>query len=347
MKLCTLLVLVLVLTGCAATSSASCTKLVNPAMFSHKPNKIINLKLLGFDVQDGDVICFEEGVYNGILIADFAMGNKGLIVKPSPDSKVILRNKKYSGTGIKITNSNNVSVQNFFITSGMYGVYVESSSNIAVIDNVVTDIGQHGIVVKSAASKKVFSNVLIANNMVSNTGARIRQYGEGIYIGNAEKKEQGLITDVTIIRNSIDRSQNEAIDIKGNTRNVQIIENRITNTNLKFNGAITIAVGTRFSENAKYFIEGNLIVGVKNRSGYRPLGIVIGQGNAKVFNNIIIEDHKSFVGICLFSTFTNQVSNLVEVKSNTVITKGMEHSQKCGDGGSSATDFGKFINSSG
>jgi hypothetical protein len=169
------------------------------------------------------------------------------------------------------------------------------------------------------------------------------QYGEGIYIGDVGKDTDSPVTDVHIYKNYLYLTKNEAIDIKSNTQNIRIIENTIVDTDLKFNGAITLAVNTEYGKDSNFLISKNKIIGVSNRSGYKPIGVAIGQGNARVTDNLIVEQNPDFIGICLFSTFTNQSARTVYISGNETITAGVAEVEQCGDGGTGARDYGKFV----
>jgi hypothetical protein len=343
MKFLFILATVALLSGCSNALLSTCSHYIDTDMFSDSENELIDLNSLGFDFNDGNVVCIESGVYRGLLISDLHFIDEKLTVQPTPRDKVIFVGKNYSGAGVRISNATGVRIQGFSMSKGMYGIYTTGSSMLELLENTITDVGQEGIVVKAGSSANGVSNITIANNLISNTGRRIGQYGEGIYIGDAKGNAKSLVSEVHIYQNILVRTKNEAIDIKSNTRDIQIIANTIIATDLKFNGAITLAVNIYHGEDSNFLVKNNKIIGVSNRSGYRPMGIAVGQGNASITNNLIVEKNINFVGICLFSTFTNQVANLVNISENEIVTRGKAVVERCADGGTGAKNFGKVV----
>ena len=284
----------------------------------------------------GDVICFKEGVYPPIIIQDIQDGAHNITLKADDNSHVKINNNDYKGMGIYINNSKNITISGFNLSGGLYGVYVKGSSNINLINNTIYNVGQEAIIVKSGISKQKLSNFIISNNLIFDTGKANSQYGEGIYIGDGNENFNEIIDNVIIDNNYIKNTMNEAIDIKINAKHVVINLNTIINTNLKFNGAITVATSDRHGADSDITISHNIIKGVENRSGYRPIGIAVGQGNTIITGNIILEDSTKFVGICLYSTFVNSGANTVMLGSNDIITNGQVFLPNCGNGGSNA-----------
>lgn len=291
----------------------------------------------------GDVICFKAGYYPAIRIENIDGGEHNITLQAELGSLVEIKRSSYSGTGIYIVNSKNITVSGFNISGGLYGIYAKGSSDLTLTQNTITNVGQEAIIVKSAISKQKLTNFIIANNVISHTGKGLSQYGEGIYIGDGNNNYNEFIDNVAIENNFISDTSNEAIDIKINTKNVTVHSNTILNTNLKFNGAITIATSDRYAENSNIIISNNMIEGVVNRSGYRPLGIAIGQGDALIKNNIIKEADERFVGICLFSTFVNAAANTVTLQMNEVTTQGRRLLVNCGSGGTGANALANVV----
>lgn len=287
--------------------------------------------------ESGDVICFRDGVYNAINIHDINGGDNSITVKAAPDSDVLILSSGYTGTGVSIKNSKNIIVSGLNISGGLYGVYATGSSDLKIANNHVYDVGQEGIIVKSGISEQPLSNFIIRGNTIFRTGQSTAQYGEGIYIGDGNDDYNKIMKNIKIINNQIFNTTNEAIDIKINTTNVLIKSNTLNNINLLFNGALTVATAARFGEDSNIIIKNNKIVGVINTNGYRANGIAIGQGNAIIKDNVIIENGDKFTGICIFTTFVNEEANIVSLSGNKIITSGLEVLLDCGDGGTGVT----------
>jgi len=291
----------------------------------------------------GEVICFKAGIYPSITIKNIQGGISKVTLKPEIDANVKILRSDYSGASITIKHSNNITISGFTLSGGMYGIYAQGSSDLTLVNNTIYDVGQEGIIIKSGMSKQSLSNFVITNNIISGTGKRLAVYGEGIYIGDGNDIYNEIIKNVTIENNNISNTMNEAIDIKINTKNINIHSNTISNTNLKFNGVITVATSNRYGADSNITITNNNIIGVVNRSGYRPIGIAIGQGNTLITDNMIIEESKIFVGICLFSTFVNKKANSVTLGVNHVLTNGIILLKNCGHGGTGARALASVI----
>ena len=286
---------------------------------------------------------FRAGTYAPIRIENIEGGVNNITLRAETKGLVKIKHSNYRGTAITINNSKNIVIRGFTLSGGLYGIYAKGSSDLTIVNNTIYNVGQEGVIIKSGISKQPLSNFIIANNIIVETGKVLSQYGEGIYIGDGNDKFNQILKNVTIAGNSISHTMNEAIDIKINTKNVNIHSNIINNTNLKFNGVITVATSNRHGEDSNISISHNNIVGVVNRSGYRPIGIAIGQGNALITDNMIIEENKRFVGICLFSTFVNTDANKVTLENNHVLTTGNSLVRNCGHGGTGANSLAEVI----
>lgn len=296
-------------------------------------NEYANFESALKESESGDVICFRDGVYDAINIHDINGGDNSITVKAASDSDVLISSSGYTGTGVSIKDSNNIIISGLSISGGLYGIYATGSSDLKLLNNHVYDVGQEGIIVKSGMSEQPLYNFIIRGNTIFGTGQSTAQYGEGIYIGDGNDDFNEVLTNVKVINNQIFNTSNEAIDIKINTTNVLVKSNTITNTNLLFNGVITVATAARFGADSNIVIKKNTIVGVVNTNGYRANGIAIGQGNAIIKDNVIIENSATFSGICLFTTFVNEEANTVIISGNQVMTSGIEVLEDCGDGG--------------
>lgn len=287
--------------------------------------------------QLGDSICLSDGDAESILITDFNSGAKPLTIRPINNLSTVIANKNYKGTGIKIRNSSGIIIHGMIITGGLFGIKVEDSSNIQLVSNLIYNVGNEAVLIKPKVSGG--KNFLVKNNTIFDTGNLHPRYGEGVYIGdgayNKDKtglKIQNTISNVLITNNVISDTSNEAIDIKSNAYNVRIEGNSISNIDLMFNAAITVATEASFASAGGYHIENNVINGVKNRSGYRPIGIAVGHGDASVINNVIVDYDKSLIAICLFTTFLNPRLNKVVLINNQLIGKGTLLSKTCSGG---------------
>jgi parallel beta-helix repeat protein len=278
----------------------------------------------------GDVICFREGVYSHIKINDIDGGLNGISLQAEQDSLVEVKHTGYSGTGIYIANSKNIKVSGFTISGALFGIYAKGSSDLTITNNHISDVGQEGISIKSGISTQALNNFIVTNNVISDTGKGLSQYGEGIYIGDGNDNYNEVLRNVIIANNHINNVTNEAIDVKINVESIDIYSNTMVDTNLKFNGVITISTSERYGENSNITIRDNTIRGVINRMGYSSVGIAVGHGNATISNNFISESNTKFIGICLYTSFVNDQAKNVVIQDNNIVTDGRDIVQQCG-----------------
>lgn len=281
----------------------------------------------------GDVVCLMPGTYSSLNIANFDGGSLGVVVMPLIPYSVTFFSPITQSSSISISKSKNITVSGFYVSSSMYGIFISDSSNIFIRDNYVFNTGQEGIVIKSFDASVSTNNISLLNNFIFNTGENIPQYGEGIYIGNAEEYSMSIVKDIIVEGNFLINTNNESIDVKANVHNVKIVDNFIFGTSLYFNGAITIATAGQLSGNLNVEIVNNIILGVDNVNGFNPIGIAIGSGNISVLSNYILDDSRNFVGICLFTTFVNVNFRNVVLLNNHIFTTGSKLNILCGSGG--------------
>lgn len=316
----------------------NCTKIISKE--NKQYNAITTFKTFSLALDkyvEGDIICIADSIQSVISIENFDSGNKPLTIRPLHYLGTMIKNKNYQGTGITVKNSNGIIINGFIIRGGLSAILIQDSSNISLLSNTVFDIGNQAISIKPRYYGG--SHYLIKDNIIFNTGRLHPRYGEGLYIGDGSytKDKSRLkilhtVSDVTIRNNIIHHTNNEAIDVKANAYNVKIINNRISNIDLKFNAAITIATESSFAELGGYLIESNIITDITNRSGYRPIGIAVGHGDTIIKDNLIIDDKNKLVAICLFTTFLNPKLNRVTLEQNRYIGKGTPFSEACTGG---------------
>lgn len=324
--------------ACADLSLKNCTKIVTSIetinQYPKQPSMDVypNMTDAINNYQTNDVICVANQSQPAFKIRNFSPEAGKLTIQPlAVEQKVTISNQNYRGTGVFIENSRAIDLVGFTIEGGLYGVEVIDSSDIRLADLHVLNVGQEALVVKP--KHQGGTNFILENNFIENTGKRNSQYGEGIYLGDGSLKTQHSISDIKVRNNVIQNTTSEAIDIKINANNVRVENNVIRNVDLKFNGAITIGTEAAFLKGGDYFVLGNDIQAVTNRSGYRPLGIAVGHGNTQIFNNKIeIADPKA-IAICLMTTFMDEQFNQVWVQSNLYSGEGRLLNPQCGNGG--------------
>ena len=124
------------------------------------------------------------------------------------------------------------------VRQALWGIYVEGSSGISILNNDVADIGQEAIRVKSGSN-----NVLIDGNRIADTGRRTDlgvPNGEGIYIGTGSPSGVDHVNNVVISNNVLSNIRDEAVDIKLPATNVSVVDNTISNVVTHTSGAIVV-----------------------------------------------------------------------------------------------------------
>ncbi|PKH06255.1 hypothetical protein CXF93_10040 [Moritella sp. Urea-trap-13] len=320
-------------------TTQDCTKIISTSKHkpSHSTPTFTKLSLALERYIEGDVVCLADSYQPVILIEDFNSGSKPLIIRPLQYLGTTIKSRYYQGTGLTIKNSNGIIIEGLIITGGLSAILIQDSSNISITSNRVFNTGNQAISIKPRHYGG--SHYLIKDNIVFNTGMLNPQYGEGLYIGDGSYTKdrsrlriQHTVRDVTIMNNIIHHTGNEAIDVKANAYDVKILNNTINDINLKFNAAITIATESSFAEFGGYIIEGNVLTNIHNRSGYRPIAIAVGHGDTVIKDNIIVDEAKKFVAICLFTTFLNPKLNKVTLEHNILIGRGSPFSANCTGG---------------
>lgn len=140
------------------------------------------LKAALLDAQPGDDIVLADGTYAGKFVV--ATGKDGSASKP-----ITLRGSRNAildagdiNTGyVLYLQSSYWNLKGFTVTNGLKGIMVDGST-YSVIDGVKVDhIGEEGIHLR-----KFSSHNTIQNCVITNTGIKTADYGEGIYIGSAK-----------------------------------------------------------------------------------------------------------------------------------------------------------------
>lgn len=325
------------LLGQKSLKAQECTQFMTPELARETLTEVL------VNSSSGEVICFKKGIYEGLRIENIQGGDHGITLQAVPGEQVEIQKTLYKGSGIYMVNSSHISLSGFIISGGLYGIYVKGSTDVAITFNQISDVGQEAIVVKSGQSAQSLSNFVISHNIIADTGKGLSQYGEGIYVGDGNDNFNEVLTNITIAENVISATTNEAIDIKINVKNVDVYANKISDVNLKFNGAITFATSDRLADDGNVKIRNNIINGVTNRLGYIAIGIAVGQGNVLIEGNHISEEGTKFTGICLYSTFMNTLANTVYLGENEILTEGKTLSVNCGSGGSGANALAHVI----
>jgi hypothetical protein len=88
-----------------------------------------------------------------------------------------------TGSGLLVTSANYWTFTGFTITNALFGVFAESSSYNLIQGLEIHAIGQEGIEMFAVSRGNV-----IRGNRIYDTGLKVAEYGEGIYVGSAYEK---------------------------------------------------------------------------------------------------------------------------------------------------------------
>ncbi|MEF2977446.1 right-handed parallel beta-helix repeat-containing protein, partial [Subtercola sp. YIM 133946] len=180
----------------------------------------------------GDVIRVLPGTYN----AQFVISVKGTTAKPvwvcGSSGTIIKGFGDGGGNGFYINKSSNVVFAGFTLTKNLRGVMVENSTNITVSNNSILDAGQEGIHLRRNTT-----NSTAGGNTITNTGLKVPEYGEAVYIGSyngdwctytscdPDQSNGNIVVDNTMNNNTA-----EAVDAKEGTSGGFILGNTIDST---------------------------------------------------------------------------------------------------------------------
>ncbi|MDA9557097.1 right-handed parallel beta-helix repeat-containing protein [Vibrio sp.] len=266
------------------------------------------------NLKANQTICVEDGEYDNFRLINMKISEKGGNVKFISMNKhgaTLSRNNLYSGYGARIQGSSGIELHGFNVEKSLVGIEVVDSKNIIIADNKVHNTGYAGIKVAPVAmdangnpmaeeySKD--SNFVIRNNEVYKAGQIHDDRSEAIYIGEGSYSVvngetvldiQSTLSNVTIEGNELHDLTTEAVDIKGQAYDVNVIGNNIYNIELPFNAVITVVGdGTVDSAQGNYLIKDNYIENFRNRSNHGNVwtakAISVGRGNTTIEGNTI------------------------------------------------------------
>ena len=236
-------------------------------------------------MEPGGTIEFEPGQYPPLTI-DGVNGTSGQPIRLLGGPGVEFRGSGYSAdAGILVTNSSNIDIVNMTVRTALWGIYVEASSGISILNNDVGDIGQEAIRVKSGSN-----NILIDGNRISETGRRTDQgvpNGEGIYIGTGTPAGEDLVSNVVISNNILSTIRDEAIDIKRPATNITVIDNTITNVVTHTSGAIVVHLNNESNDDPNINIERNIVRNVTRQSEFQDGNCIVAQTSVRIVNNVL------------------------------------------------------------
>jgi hypothetical protein len=123
-------------------------------------------------------------------------------------------------------------VSGFTITGGLFGIHADSADHLVLDHLTIHKIGQEAI------SLKQFSHhAVVQYNKIYDTGLKVAEYGEGVYVGTANSQWVGGVPDktdsVVIAHNTFGPNvRAEAVDVKEATTGTRIIGNTFDGTGM-------------------------------------------------------------------------------------------------------------------
>ena len=131
------------------------------------------------DAQAGDYIYLEAGVYNGEFIANRSGGLTSPIVLHGSRDAILEASSGTAGYGFYL-NANYWVLSGFSIRNSAKGVMADSANHNVISGLHIYTIGDEGIHLRRNSSNNV-----VQYNWIQDTGLRVEEFGEGIYIGSA------------------------------------------------------------------------------------------------------------------------------------------------------------------
>ena len=233
----------------------------------------------------GEPIVFAPGTYDALRIIDLdGSAQNPIRIVGSPG--VEFRSGSYSReAGILVRNSTNIEITGVTVRHALWGVYIDQSHGISLLNSDIGDIGQEVVRIKGGSS-----NVLVEGNTIADSGRRTDKghaNGEGVYIGTGTPGNVDKVSGITVRNNYIARLTDEAIDIKYPAENVLVVGNTITNIHTQTSGALVIHLTSRTGEDSNIRIERNTIANVTRSSPYRDGNCIVAGATATIVQNTI------------------------------------------------------------
>ncbi|MDA9557856.1 right-handed parallel beta-helix repeat-containing protein, partial [Vibrio sp.] len=266
------------------------------------------------NLKANQTICVEDGEYNDFRLVNMKVAEKGgnvQFISMNKHGATLSRNNVHSAYGARIQGSSGIELHGFNVQEALVGIEVVDSKDIVLADNKVHNTGFAGIKVAPVAMDASGhpmaeeyaedNNFVIRNNEVYDAGQINDHRSEGIYIGEGSYSTvngetvldiQSTLRNVTIEGNELHDLTTEAVDIKGQAYDVNIVGNTIYNIELPFNAVITVVDdGAVDSAKGNYLIKDNHIENFYNRSEngsvWTSKAISVGRGNATIEGNTI------------------------------------------------------------
>jgi parallel beta-helix repeat protein len=244
----------------------------------------------------GDTLYVKAGTYNETLDITGPAGSAGAptVIRAYPGQAVTIRGDGVNTGRLRINRTRHLTLEGFGVTNFNQGIFVEGSDHILLRNCAVYGVGQEGISIHSNSSY-----VTVEGCTVHDTGTW-KYNGEGIYVGRGDSAPVDVdnTNNVTLLRNTIYNTTDEAIELKIGTHDITVDGNTIHHANTALNGfggaAIEVnqSVGSvqHWNRNPNQVVRNNVVhdVGPGKGATLYNSGIRAGTGGA-YYNNLVYD----------------------------------------------------------
>ena len=267
-------------------------------------------------INSGDTLYVKNGTYNEGFTITGPSGTAAAhtVISAYPGHTPILKGSGFSSGRMKITGGcSYIDFIGFEITNYNQGLYLDDDAgtstpctNLLVSGIHIHDVGQEGLAVRAGAATGA-RNFVIQNSEIDHTGRLGSVHnGEGMYVGASSGTDN--TNGVTILDNKIHDTQDECIELKGDSHDIVVDGNNIyscLSPGSSFGnngGAIEIDEPRNSSTNPNHIIRNNVVHDLALASGITKRGIRAGTG-ATIYNNVLYNIASSYT--CILSNTAN------------------------------------------
>lgn len=207
-----------------------------------------------------------------------------------PANPAVMTSNRAAHTGVEFELCDEFEVSNlefhgytsFGIAIGFFFPTRPGSTNGLVLNNHVHDVDTVGITVRGNSS-----DIVIEGNELNNIGDGSDGAGEGVYLGvGSTGGEDQFVQNITVRGNHIHDNQGEAVDVKKDSRGIDIEYNLIHDIDVKSQGAITVLLNEATGYDGDVDVFRNIILNTTTRD-FNGNAITAAYGGVRIRENII------------------------------------------------------------
>ena len=159
----------------------------------------------------GDLIQLTDGIYSGKFVMSKSGTEENRITLSGSNEAVLDSGKISEGYVLHFTGVHHCNIVGITVRNGKKGIMLDGSSHNIIDGVIVTNIGEEAVHFRNKSSYNT-----IKNSLITETGKKTKQYGEGVYIGSSKSNLVGDTCDYNnVIGNTIGPGVTaEMIDIK-------------------------------------------------------------------------------------------------------------------------------------